>query len=116
MNVMYVCNAFSLSMLDREATQTRARIPIPVADTTEAVRRLREWRKAGREVVSAVGHRDTAVILSALLLGEIPSTPDRITVKLGMGDVALIAQLTGPRPPEGSTTLPQGAAFEWWII
>jgi hypothetical protein len=68
----------------------------------------------GCEIVSAIGHADTAAVISSML--EMPLPANRISVKLGPDDGLLVAQLTGPRLPEGTTTLPEGAHIEFWIV
>ena len=102
---IYICNAFSLSMLDRNGAQ-RA----PTAISLETAKRFARAASA----VSAVGHADTAAVFSEIL--GVPVICDRITVKLTTNDLALIGQLTGPRLPEGCKTLPENATIEWWII
>ena len=124
---IYICNAFSLSMLDRdEQTGTpagyipafsdrilaTARVPRPCTDPAAF---LRCWeRMADTEIVSAIGHADVAAIFSATLKASFPI--NRVTVKLSKDDVALIGQYIGPRLPEGVTTLPEGATIEWWTV
>lgn len=89
---MYLLNSFSLQMLgDFPATITVVEVPV-----------LPE----GLE--SAVGHADTAAVLGVEMR--------RISVALKRGDVAYVAQLQGPRLPEGCTTLPEGAAFKFLRI
>ena len=100
--MLYLCNAFSLSMLDRRDRRT----PIPIDDP----RRFLE----GRDFVSAVGHAETATIFAQIL--GVPVALNRVSVKLGENDAALIGQYVGPRLPEGATTLPEGARIEWWLI
>lgn len=56
-------------------------------------------------LVSAIGHQDTANVLGVPV--------NRISVHLAKGDVAYVAQLTGGRLPEGSTTLPDGFEFKF---
>ena len=120
---IYVCNAFSLSMLDRK-TQTRAaaeqnrvfqphgrpRIPLPIENPADW---LEEWI-GHAEIVSTVGHADTAAIFAAILGRPVPV--NRVSVKLTEEDHALVGQYIGPRLPEGATTLPEGARIEWWAI
>ena len=55
------------------------------------------------DVVSAVGHPDTAAVLG------VPC--NRMNVRLEKGDTLYVAQLTGGRLPEGCTTLPEGFSF-----
>ena len=45
---------------------------------------------------------------------EIPC--NRATVALKEGDVALVGQYSGPRLPEGATSLPEGAAIKWLVV
>ncbi len=54
---------------------------------------------------SAIGHADTARVLGVEM--------NRVNVHLNKGDVAYVAQLTGGRLPEGSTTLPEGFKFKF---
>lgn len=61
---------------------------------------------------SAVGHADTAVLLTSELGVEIPYARTSLT------DVrrALVCQYTGPRLPEGTKVLPEGAGFRYLLI
>lgn len=132
---IFICNSLSLSMLDPEVQQRdpaakrgMPRIPRPVmgagcpAGSAAAARQfLAAWEDQA-EIVSAVGHADTARMFSNLLGREVQV--NRMSVKLiGSPDgdaehaqTALIGQYTGPRLPEGATTLPEGAEITWWII
>lgn len=56
-------------------------------------------------LTSAIGHQDTANVLGVKV--------NRINVHLCKGDIAYVAQLTGGRLPEGSTTLPEGYRFKF---
>jgi len=114
---IYICNAFSLSMLDREAQRKeldaggRGRVPRPIDDP---VAFLRSWEAHDAEIVSAVGHADTARVFSKILGRDVEQ--NRVNVKLGLYKLALIGQYIGPRLPEGTTELPEGAKIEWWVI
>lgn len=57
------------------------------------------------KIISAIGHIDTAAVVSNLLEVEVP--PNRINISLQKGDVIYVAQVVGGRLPEGSTTLPE---------
>ena len=85
---MYLLNAFSLQMVE-----------LPCSVSFQEVDHLPE----GLE--SAIGHADTAAVLGVPM--------NRVNVKLNKGDTAYVAQLTGGRLPEGSTTLPEGFAFKY---
>jgi hypothetical protein len=91
--MIYVANAFSLGMVSPvDLTNVRfASIQRPVLD--------------GLVWTSAVGHADTAVLLGVPMA--------RITVALKPGDTLYVAQLQGPRLPEGTTVLPAGSSFVW---
>lgn len=115
---IFICNAFSLSMLDRNVQRRspfdplfRPRIPHPEIDPIDF---LKLWEENGAEIVSAVGHESTANIFSAVLDRPIPA--NRTSVKLDDDSMALIGQYVGPRLPEGATTLPEGATIEWWVV
>ena len=91
--MIYVANAFSLGMV-KPADLPKVRFaPIqrPVLD--------------GLQWTSAVGHADTAALLGVPMA--------RITVALKPGDTLYVAQLQGPRLPEGTTVLPAGSSFIW---
>ena len=86
---MYLCNAFSLQMLQ----------DLNCSISIQEVKELPEGLK------SAVGHADTAAVLG------VPC--NRVNVKLTHGDTVYVAQLVGGRLPEGSTTLPEGFKFKF---
>lgn len=87
---MYICNAFSLQMLDT----------FPASVKVEEVETI-----SGLDLTSAIGHADTARVLGF--------EPCRLNVKLGKGDSIIVAQLVGGRLPEGATTLPEGFTFKF---
>jgi hypothetical protein len=101
----YVSNAFSINMLERKS-QLIQFLPCSVEDA--------RLELEGCEIISAIGHTDTAAVVSAML--ETPLPANRISVKLAPGDGLLVAQLTGTRLPEGATKLPEGASIEFWIV
>jgi hypothetical protein len=111
--VLYISNAFSLSMLDRKVQDIEfaQRIPRPVDDPVAVIE---DFLSHGQEVQSVVGHTDTAEIFSAVL-GR-PLGFNRVSVKLTPKDWLLVGQYQGPRLPEGTTRLPEGATIEWWLI
>ena len=59
---------------------------------------VNEWRTAGREIVSAIGHQATADLLSSLLAYEVAAR--RIAFYQTVEDVGLVFKLRG-RIPEG---------------
>ena len=99
---MYILNAFSLNMIvgnaDVVVREVSQKVAACLADACD----------------SAVGHADTAAVFSNVLGVEIPC--NRATVALRDGDVALVGQYSGPRLPEGATSLPEGAAIKWMVV
>lgn len=94
-------NAFSLSMLPVEAMNfIRVRKITPDEIPTD--------------VESAIGHQDTAKVVSSMLGFEVK--PNRVSIKMSESDVLYVAQYTGPRLPEGATTLPEGANLEFFEV
>lgn len=90
-------NAFSLQMLKT----------FPVQVNIEEV----SANDIPSDVTSAVGHVDTAAVLTDLLGFNIPA--NRVNVSLESGDVLYVAQLIGGRLPEGTTTLPEGFVLKF---
>ena len=93
-------NAFSLNMIT--AGDNIQTWPL----TIDECRSLLE--KHG--VHSCIGHEDTANVVSSVL--EIPVAFNRVSVKLELKELAVVAQYKGPRLPEGTKTLPEGATIE----
>lgn len=102
---MIITNAFSLNMLaSLNATVAVAEVtPYYVAEQLRA-----------DKVESAVGHSDTAALFGTVLGLVIPA--NRANVTLVAGDVIFVGQYSGPRLPEGATTLPEGATIRWCMV
>jgi len=66
------------------------------------------------DVVSAIGHADTAAVLANMLGFEVPV--NRISVTLDTETELFVAQLVGGRLPEGSTSLPEGFKFKFFRV
>jgi hypothetical protein len=92
-------NAFSIQMLSAPATVRFEEIAPAEVPT---------------DVVSAVGHADTAAVLSDLLGFEVPM--NRMNVALDEETELYVAQLVGGRLPEGATTLPEGFQFKFYRV
>lgn len=91
---IYMSNAFSLQMVNAgDVIKTSPAFPEEIPEN----------------VVSCIGHSDTAVVLSSILGREVKV--NRVSIHLEEGDVLYVAQLQGGRLPEGATTLPEGFAF-----
>lgn len=67
-----------------------------------------------KDVESAIGHENTARVVSGILGFEVK--PNRVSIKLTESDVLYVAQYTGPRLLEGATTLPEGANIEFFEV
>ena len=104
---MVITNAVSLNMLPTDCKSGGIIFRRISAD--EAQRLVRE----AKQIVSAIGHADTARLVGQQLGIELP--PDRRNVTLG-DELTLVAQYTGPRLPEGATELPQGARIEFFTV
>ena len=93
MKNVFLLNAFSLQMLEGDAT-------VKFTEVSQ-----NEVFSTGHLLESAIGHADTANVLGVPM--------NRINVTLRKGDIAFVAQLQGGRLPEGSTTLPEGFSFKF---
>jgi len=93
---MKLANAFSINMLSGDSVVKFTQI------TAEQARELLKDR-----IESFVGHNDTANVLTTLL--GIPITINRASLIAQQGERFIVAQFSGPRLPEGTTSLPEGA-------
>jgi hypothetical protein len=98
---MKLLNAFSANML----AGFPATISFEEVSVEAAVALL------GTGFTSGVGHENTAAVFSSIL--GITVSMDRATFSLTRGDEAVVGQYSGPRLPEGATTLPEGATIKW---
>jgi hypothetical protein len=128
MNI-YISNAFSLQMF--AAGEARAKkIPLEEAKSLLGKKLVNSGWSAGKDIrrnfptmwelpaISAIGHADVAEVLNNLLGlgGELRYKMNRISVALEPGDILVVGQYVGPRLPEGTTTLPEGAKIEWYLV
>lgn len=95
----FLTNAFSIQMLERGGLVKFEEISLEDIPS---------------DVVSAVGHADTANVLTNMLGFEVPV--NRISVTLDTETELFVAQLVGGRLPEGSTTLPEGFKFKFFRV
>lgn len=103
---MIITNAFSIQMLDTsKPLHTVSFKETPVDDIKELI------LKNG--VSSAIGHADTASVLSHMLGLEIPA--NRVNIQLN-NDPIIVAQIIGGRLPEGATTLPEGIKIKFFVV
>jgi hypothetical protein len=101
---MLIINAISVNMLPKEGAALKVR---PVS-----LEQAREILEDGFE--SAIGHTETANVVGGMLGMSVPT--NRVTVQLGFGDEALVAQYIGQRLPEGATSLPEGAEIRFFYL
>lgn len=99
----YLGNAISLQMLPNYGVAWTFDV---VPTTSEEVAKV--------DFVSAVGHPDTARVVSGILGKEVVC--QRVSIKLAPGDVLYVAQMTSGRLPEGCTTLPEGFKIDWFKV
>ena len=105
---IYICNAFSINMLPN-STMVEFRKFRDILEVREFLK-----RHPDDEIISGIGHRDMAEIISKQIGMEIPV--ERRTISLDVSnDMVIVAQYTGPRLPEGATTLPEGAEIRYWL-
>jgi hypothetical protein len=106
---MYIANAFSLQML----TSDEVSITVGPAVGPQAIKSI----LLGEQEItlqSAIGHADTAAVVSADLGVELPMA--RVNVQLHPGDELLVAQVIGGRLPEGCKTLPDGVRIVYRVV
>lgn len=96
---VFIGNAFSLQMMSADESHQIKTWPMTIGA-------VREFHRDHVQFISAVGHADTARVVSDLLGFEVPA--QRISVSLEPGDMLIVAQIFGGRLPEGATSLPEG--------
>lgn len=109
----YLGNAFSLGMMDDLHHPNGMTFVREVRISGETLESAKRWLKEG-PWESCVGHADTAALLSRTLGLDVPMR--RVTTSLHEDDQILVAQYTGPRLPEGATSLPEGARIRWFLV
>ena len=101
MKKVIIANAFSLQML---GGISHTSISVDKISTEEAKRIINE-----NNFVSAIGHADTANVVSSLLGIDVPA--NRINVTIDTDTILIVAQIMGGRLPEGATALPEGTTL-----
>ena len=101
-----IANAFSLQMVNQDMISNIDIVPI---DGNTVSRCLMH-----NDFISCVGHTDTANVLSDLLGVNI--TPNRVSVKLDVDTLLIVAQVVGGRLPEGATTLPDSVTIKFFAV
>ena len=94
-------NAFSINMIPEGK------------DVNVSIRNIRK-EEIPKDVESAIGHVDTAAVVSDELGFHVPA--QRLTVALDENDILYVAQYVGPRLAEGTTKLPTGARIRYMEV
>ena len=108
-----ITNAFSINMLDTEIASLDS-FTYCFQFNRVTVEQVREILGAGGYHRCCIGHADTATLVGQEL--GLPLQMNRETVRIMPHDVILVAQYTGPRLPEGTTELPEGASINYWVV
>lgn len=66
------------------------------------------------DVVSCIGHADTANVLTDMLGFDVPC--NRCNVSIDTDTKLYVAQVVGGRLPEGATTLPEGFRINFFKV
>ena len=107
MKTIVIGNSFSINMLSAGAGTNLTFTPVD--------QELVKTHIEGKNIVSIVGHADTAAVFSTLL--NLNISMNRVSWKWDDDvEMLIVGQLTGPRLPEGATTLPEGATITWWVV
>jgi len=105
--MIYIANAFSLQMLTKAAMPANIKVeevtPGDIHDAIEA----EAW-------LSAIGHPDTAQVVSKIIGCNIPA--NRFSIDMVSGDIVYVAQVIGGRLPEGTTILPDGVSIAFYKV
>ena len=105
MSKVTLTNAFSINMLHGTT----------MVDFSEiSIEKAKELIASAEEFVCAIGHADTAAVVGGIL--GVDLEPNRVSVTLDFPEKLIVAQYTGPRLPEGATTLPDGATIKFWEV
>ena len=115
----YVVNAVSLNMLAENAEGFRIveRHPEVEADQVyfSPEKGGMDWFHFGFSV-PALGHLDTATVVAKKFGLKVEQLYGRVSHKCEPGDRILVFQYQGPRLPEGSTELPEGARIVAFLV
>jgi hypothetical protein len=111
--MMYLTNAFSINMLEGNAKVTFTKI-----EDTAYVAKILAMSMDNNNLTGAIGHASTAEVVNAALGLDIVHSRCNVVFKETDSwlDSLMVAQYRGPRLEEGTTTLPEGATIEWWLV
>ena len=110
---MIICNSFSINMLPKFIGSCDIHIE---SISRDGAAYLAQHAWAEEKLQSVIGHPDIAAIVKADL-GLDMDLYNRTTFKWdSKKDNLLVAQYIGERLPEGTKTLPKGAAIVYYLI
>ena len=100
----YLGNAFSMQMCKHDGEVIIHRKPLTQPEFALAIPKCE----------SVIGHQDMCNVLKEMFGEEVAC--NRVSSELKPGDVLYLAQYTGPRLPEGATSLPEGAVIKFYAV
>ena len=106
---IYLGNAFSLQMLDVSKKGMDLNIKPVDADFISYTKGI-----SSKEIISIVGHKDTASVISNLV--GFPVEFNRESVTLSKFDTLIVAQVVGGRLAEGCTELSEGVEIKFFMV
>lgn len=116
--MIYICNAISLSMLPRWSIDPEAASDGVAIGADLRIRTVDDpaayLAGVDDDIESAVGHADTAALFTAILGRGVEAR--RVSVEMADDVTLLVGQYIGPRLPEGTTALPEGARVLWATV
>jgi len=111
--MVYLSNSFSLQMQGEYCAETRLATP------AELLNLIPTNRHEALPVLSIIGHSDIAMLINTELgipAGMPQYLMNRVSIHLVPGDILYVGQYVGPRLPEGTTTLPEGAKITFYKV
>ena len=109
----YLANSFSIQMVREYSKGKPINVNMGIISLEEVKRII---NKPDEEIVSCIGHQDTARFVSSMLGIDVPCNRTSIDLKDILHDSLIVFQIVGGRLPEGCTTLPEGIEIEIWLV
>ena len=111
MRKLIVVNAFSINMIHSNVSNTQLMFSRISLDDAKGMISRAPWS-------SAIGHAETAKVVSVTLGTEVPMNRATVTLRNDSEEETelLVAQYVGPRLPEGATELPAGSTIQWFHV
>lgn len=111
--MLFISNGFSLNMLGENLRNYGGHIVFHRTDLYEVGLLI-----DSQQTINVIGHADIdRLVRDRLKFEGVNLEPgERVSVSLQEEDLLAVAQYVGPRLPEGTVTLPEGARIEWFLI